>query len=281
MNYLNVINYGNKILKANKIINFNLDSELILAKVLNYKREELLINLEKKIEVKKFKIFKKLVARRIKKEPIAYIFKQKEFWRYKFRVNQNVLIPRPETEIIVEETLKLISPYSSKHILDIGTGSGCIILSVIKERPKSYGAAVDISKKAIKIAKINAKMHHIQNKIKFININVDKLQSDKYDFILSNPPYISNIDYKRLDKSVKQFEPIKALNAGVDGLSEIKKLIIKSKQLLKKNGKLIFEIGNEQMFKVKSLLNENNFYINKICKDYRSFPRVIVSTYIY
>ena len=128
MNYINVINYGNKILKANKITNFNLDSELILAKVLNYKREELLINLEKKIEVKKFKIFKKLVARRVEKEPIAYIFQHKEFWRYKFKVNQNVLIPRPETEIIVEEALKLISPFSSKHILDIGTGSGCIIL---------------------------------------------------------------------------------------------------------------------------------------------------------
>ena len=280
MNYINVINYGNKILKANKIKNFNLDSELILAKVLNYKREELLINLEKKIEIKKFKIFKKLVARRVEKEPIAYIFQHKEFWRYKFKVNQNVLIPRPETEIIVEEALKLISPFSSKHILDIGTGSGCIILSVIKDRPKSYGTAIDICKKAIKIAKINAKMHHLENKIKFINIDVDKFNSDKYDFILSNPPYISSIDYKRLDNSVRQFEPLKALNAGIDGLSEIKKLILKSKQLLKKNGKLVFEIGNTQMFKVKSLLNKNGFYINKICKDYRSFPRVIISTYI-
>ena len=123
-------------------------------------------------------------------------------------------------------------------------------------------------------------MHHLENKIKFINIDVDKFNSDKYDFILSNPPYISSIDYKRLDNSVRQFEPLKALNAGIDGLSEIKKLILKSKQLLKKNGKLIFEIGNTQMFKVKSLLNKNGFYINKICRDYRSFPRVIISTYI-
>ena len=278
MNYINVINYGNKILKANKITNFNLDSELILAKVLNYKREELLINLEKKIEEKKFKIFKKLVARRVEKEPIAYIFKHKEFWRYKFKVNQNVLIPRPETEIIVEEALKLISPFSSKHILDIGTGSGCIILSVIKDRPKSHGKAIDICKKAIKIAKINAKMHHLENKIKFINIDIDKFNHNKYDFIVSNPPYIKNFDIKRLEDSVRLFEPHLALDAGIDGLSIIKKLILKSKLLLKKNGKIIIEIGENQKYTAMKLLQINGFYINNVCRDYQSYPRVLVAT---
>ena len=280
MNYLNVINYGNRKLKANNIINYNLDSELLLAKVLNYKREKLLINLEKKIEIKKFNIFKKLVARRVKKEPIAYIFKQKEFWRHKFFVNSDVLIPRPETEIIVEEFLKSTKLFSSKHFIDVGTGSGCIIISILKERPKFHGTAVDICKKALKIAKYNAKIHHLENKIKFINIDIDKINSYKYDFVLSNPPYINSIDYKRLDKSVNKYEPVKALNAGIDGLDEIKKIIIRAKKLLKKNGKLILEIDHRNMFQVKNLLYKNRFYINKVCKDYQNFPRVIVSTYI-
>ena len=197
-----------------------------------------------------------------------------------FIVDKNVLIPRPETEIIVDEVLKLTNFNSSKQFLDIGTGSGCIILSVIKERPKSRGTAIDISKKALKVAITNAKMHHLENKIKFINNDVDKHYYNKYDFILSNPPYIDIFNLKRLEKNVRLFEPILALKAGFDGFSEIKKIIYKSKKLLKLKGKLIFEIGNNQMLKSVILLKKNGFYIDKICKDIQLFPRVIVSTKI-
>ena len=189
-----------------------------------------------------------------------------------------MLIPRPETEQIVEEVLELTNVYSSKKFLDIGTGSGCIILSILKERPKCFGTALDISKKALKIANFNAKMHHLQNKIKFINIDIDKFNMNNYDFILSNPPYINEIDLKRLDKDVRLYEPLIALKAGVDGLSEIKKIILKSKKLLKINGKLIFEIGYNQINNVAKLLNENGYYINKVCRDIQSYPRVVVST---
>ncbi len=278
MNYLEALNYGNKILKSRKIINYNLDSQILLSKALNLSRERLLINLSNNLETANFNKFKKLVLRRKKKEPIAYIFKNKEFWKYNFKVNRGVLIPRPETEIIVNKTLKLISLNASKKILDIGTGSGCIMLSILKERPKCHGTAIDISKKALKVAITNAKMHHLQNKIRFINNDIDKFNYNKYDFILSNPPYINSIDIKRLDKDIILYEPLVALQAGIDGLRVIRKLIKKSRTLLKKNGKLIFEIGKNQLIDVIKLLNKNKFYINEVCKDLQSHPRVIVST---
>ena len=280
MNNLEVINYGSKILKLNNIDSYNLDSELLLAKVLNTTRENLLINLENDIKLNIFNNFLKLLDRRIKKEPIAYIFNKKEFWKYKFKVNKDVLIPRPETEIIVNETLKLTNAKSRKNFLDVGTGSGCIILSILKERSNCKGTAIDISKKALKVAISNAKMHHLENKIKFVNIDIDKFNHYKYDFIVSNPPYINNVDLKRLGSNVRLYEPLVALKAGVDGLSEIKKIILKSKKLLKKNGKLVIEIGHQQIKFITYLLKKNGFYVNKICNDIQLHPRVIISTNI-
>ena len=280
MNNLEVINYGSKILKLNNIDSYNLDSELLLAKVLNTTRENLLINLENDIKLNIFNNFLKLLDRRIKKEPIAYIFNKKEFWKYKFKVNKDVLIPRPETEIIVNETLKLTNAKSRKNFLDVGTGSGCIILSILKERSNCKGTAIDISKKALKVAISNAKMHHLENKIKFVNIDIDKFNHYKYDFIVSNPPYINNVDLKRLGSNVRLYEPLVALKAGMDGLSEIKKIILKSKKLLKKNGKLVIEIGHQQIKFITYLLKKNGFYVNKICNDIQLHPRVIISTNI-
>ena len=279
MNNLEALDYGIKFLKKNKISSYNIDSELLLANIQNLSRESLLINLDRIIKKKKYYDYKKLLQRRIKKEPIAYILKKKEFWNSKFSVNKNVLIPRPETEIIVEEILNIIETKSSKNILDVGTGSGCILLSIIKERPNCKGTALDISKNALNIAKTNAKMHHLENKIKFENIDIDKFKDNKYDFVVSNPPYINEIDLKRLEDNVRLFEPMNALKAGLDGLTEIKKLILKSKKLLKLNGKLIFEIGAKQELIIKDFLRKNGYYINKICKDLSLKPRVIISTY--
>ena len=278
MNYLEAINYGNKLLKSNNIKNYSLDSELLLAKVLKSTREKIIINLKDKLRPKKLNHFKEFIIRRQNKEPMAYILNTKEFWKNNFFVNNNVLIPRPETEIIVQEVLNLTNKNSSKQLLDVGTGSGCIILSVIKERPKCYGIAIDISKKALNVAIDNAKIHHLQNKIKFINNDIDKFNYSKYDIILSNPPYIKNSELIGLESNIKLYEPKIALGAGVDGLREIKKLIIKSKKLLKLNGKLIFEIGNNQLFYIMDILRKNSFYINKICYDLQNYPRVIIST---
>ena len=278
MNYSDAIDFGKKNLKNNNIDTYEIDSELLLSKILNLSRERVLINLNNKLNKKYFHNYKKLILRRKLLEPIAYILKKKEFWKNMFFIDYDALIPRPETEIIVEEALKSISNERSINILDIGTGSGCIIISLIKDRPNCYGTAIDICKKALKIAIYNAKIHHLGNKIKFINIDIDKFKHNKYDLIVSNPPYINSINLKRLDNNVRFYEPIVALEAGVDGFREIRKLILNSKKLLKKNGKLIFEIGKNQALPTKNMLNKNNFYVNKICKDMQSIPRVFIAT---
>ena len=279
MNYFQTLKFGSHRLKSSNISTHILDSEILLSFVLNLPREKILINLDSNIKKSIFNNYKILISRRETKEPIAYIINKKEFWKNNFYINNDVLIPRPETEIIVEELLKSTNDKSSKKILEIGTGSGCIVISIIKERANFYATAIDISKKALNIAKINAKMHHLINKIKFINIDIDKIEDSKYDFIISNPPYINKYDLSRLDKSIFSFEPHVALEAGIDGLREIRKIILKSKKLLKINGKLIFEIGNNQYIKIKKILNENGYYINKVIK-VSSYPKVLITTKI-
>ena len=280
MNYFQTLKFGSNKLKLNNIDTHILDSELLLSYALNLPREKVLTNLDAKIKKSRFNSFKKLLYRREKKEPVAYIINNKEFWKNNFYINKDVLIPRPETEIIVEEVLKIVKPFSSKSLLDVGTGSGCIIISIIKERLNCLATAIDISKKALNIARFNAKMHHLINKINFVNIDIDKIQDNKYDFIISNPPYIKKLNLSKLDESVKFFEPYIALEAGIDGLREIKKLIIKSNKLLKRNGRLIFEIGEHQSMIVKNILNDNGYYVNKVINDISSIPRVIISTKI-
>ena len=278
MNYLEAINYGNAILNKNNIQNCGLDTELLLAKALGNNREKILINLNKKIEIKFLNKFIKLISRRKKNEPIAYILQKKEFWKNNFFINKDVLIPRPETELVIEEILKFVDINQSKSFLDVGTGSGNITISLLKERLNLRATALDISRKAIKIAKFNAKMHHLENKINFLNIDIDKFNYNKYDFIVSNPPYIKELNLKNLEDNVRLFEPHLALKAGMDGFREIKKIIKKSRTLLKKNGKLVLEIGNKQDTLTKHLLTKNGYQINKIRKDFNSIPRVIVST---
>ena len=280
MNYLETLNFGSNKLKLKNISSHILDSELLLSFTLNLPREKILTNLNEKIKKQKFNIYKRLLSRREKNEPIAYIIKKKEFWRNIFYVNKNVLIPRPETELIVEEVLKVLKISSSKRLLEVGTGSWCIIVSILQERLNCCATAIDISKKALNIAKFNAKMHHLTDKIKFIHNDIDKFQDNKYDFIISNPPYIEKFNISRLEENIKLFEPNQALEAGVDGFREIKKLIKKSKKLLKINGKLIFEIGKSQHTNAKKMLLDNGYYINKVIKDFSSIPRVIVSTNI-
>ena len=280
MNYQKILNNGINSLKISNIINPELDSELLLSKALNKKREKILINLKKEINKKQLDKFNLYLSRRKKKEPIAYILGFKYFWKYKFIINKSVLVPRPETEQIVEETLNYLSDNESKKILDIGTGSGCIIVSVLKERSRCKAIAIDISSKALKVAKTNAKIHHLENKIKFINIDIDKFNYNKYDLILSNPPYISDIDLIRLDNDVRIYEPRESLSGGLEGYEIITKVIEKSSKLLKNNGKLIVEIGDTQKNNVLKLLKNNGFYINKTGKDLSGRDRCIVSTKI-
>ena len=277
MNCHQILRKANKFLKTNSLKNSNLDSELLLSKVLKKKREKILINLNDTLNPKQIKKFNSLIFRRKNKEPIAQILGFKYFWKYKFVVDKTVLTPRPETEHIIEEALKIIPFKKTLNLLDIGTGSGCIIISILKERTKCRGTAIDISNKALKIAKTNAKLHQLENKIKFININIDKFGTNKYDLILSNPPYINNVDYGRLEDDVRLFEPRPALFGGLDGFRELKKIIKKSSVLLKENGNLIIEIGDNQKNHSVRILKKNGFYIRKICKDLSGKDRCIIS----
>ena len=278
MNCQEILRRGESFLKKNKIKNPFLDSELILSKVINKKREEILLNASTKVKNTDIKKFNKYILRRRQKEPMAYILGYKHFWKYKFLTNKSVLIPRPDTELVIEETLKYLPINNSKKILDIGTGSGCIIVSLLKERPKCIATAIDLSKKAINVAKSNAKLHQLENKINFINIDIDKYNSYNYDLIISNPPYINSVELSRLDDDVIIHEPKSALSGGLDGFKEIKKVIKKSKKLLKINGKLIFEIGERQKYRCLEILYKNGFFVNKISKDLSGKDRCVIST---
>ena len=276
MNILRALHNGYDYLKSNKINSYKIDTELLLSDTLDISRERLILNFHEIISNENYKNFLLKLNRRQKKEPVAYIVNKKEFWKNKFYINKDVLIPRPETEFLVEESLKIISKNQKRRLLEIGIGSGCVITSVLKERKNCSAIGIDCCKKALKIAQINAKLHHIENRIKIFKTDVDNFITGKYDLILSNPPYIEKHQLRYL--GVSEFEPLKALNGGVNGIEILKKVILKASQLLKINGKLIIEIGNNQKYKVKDLLNNNNFFVNKIIKDLSGHDRCIVST---
>ena len=280
MNIQETINKAAKVLKETNIKTPHLDSELLLSKVLKKDRRYILLN-SKKILSRKYLInFTNLICRRKKGEPVAYLTNFKEFWKQKYFVNKDVLIPRPDTEVLIEKTLRMYDKEKKLKILDIGTGSGCLLLSILKERKNFLGIGIDISKKALNVACFNAKLQHLNNRVKFYNSDIDKFFIGKYDLILSNPPYIKNCDLKYLDRDVAHYEPKVALNGGSDGFSEITKVINKASYLIKKNGKLILEIGCYQRNEIVKKLKNNNFYINKIIKDYGKKDRCIISTKI-
>ena len=280
MKYQEALSQGSKILKFNNIRAFNLDSEILLSSSLQLDRSQLILNLNKKIKNKEKDLFFNYIDRRKKSEPIAYITGYKEFWKNKFKVDKNVLIPRPDTEVIVEQVLDYLNINLSKKILDIGTGSGCILLSILRERKKCIGVGVDISKNAIKLAKYNAKIQHIKNRIRFLNSDIDNFYGDKYDLIISNPPYVKLHKINSLDRDIKSFEPKVALNGGVDGYTKIRLTIKKSSTLIKKRGKLFLEVGIDQTRETLKLLKLNGFYTNKVAKDLANINRCLVSTKI-
>ena len=276
MKAFEVIKFGSNLLKEKKIPSHILDSEILLSKTLNRSREDILINLDKKVDKEKIFIFKDYLNRRSKNEPIAYILGEKEFWSKKFEVTKDTLIPRPETELLVE---KLFKKFKEKKIsiLDIGTGSGCIVLSLLSCLKKSNGIGIDISKNAILIAERNAYNHQLTSRVKFFNKSLERVFGKKFDLIVSNPPYIERKYMRNLNDDIKKYEPRIALDGGNDGLDLIKKVIYKSKEILKVKGTLALEIGNEQIKKVSKILVNNNFRILEVIRDYKKNIRSVIS----
>jgi release factor glutamine methyltransferase len=280
MNIENILNEGINILQKNKIPNPQLDSQILLSNLIKRDKKHIILNPKEPLNPEQSKIFKSLIERRRKGEPVAYLINKKEFWKDEFFVNKDVLIPRPDTELIIEQVLKIYSKDAQLQVLDIGTGSGCILLSILKERLNFYGTGIDISKKSINVSKLNAKQLNLTSRVKFFHSSVDNFKIGKYDLIVSNPPYIEFFNLKYLEKDVINFEPKLALSGGFDGFSKIRKVISKAKTLIKKNGKFILEIGFNQKNKVKKILKEEGFYINKAIKDYGKNDRCIISTKI-
>jgi len=280
MNIENILNEGISILQKNKIANPQLDSEILLSNSIKRDKKHIILNPKEVLNSEQLGKFKNLIERRKKGEPIAYLINKKEFWKDEFFVNKDVLIPRPDSELIIEQVLKIYSKDDQLQILDIGTGSGCILLSILKERSNFYGTGIDISKKSINVSKFNAKQLNLTNRVKFFHSSVDNFNNGKYDIIVSNPPYIEQLSLKYLEKDVVNFEPKLALSGGLDGFSKIRKVINKTSNLIKKNGKFILEIGFNQKNKVIKILKEEGFYVNKAIKDYGNNDRCIISTKI-
>ncbi|MDA7752337.1 peptide chain release factor N(5)-glutamine methyltransferase [Candidatus Pelagibacter sp.] len=280
MNIENILNKGINILQKNKTANPQLDSEILLSNSIKRDKKHIILNPKEILNSEQLEKFNSLIERRKKGEPIAYLINKKDFWKNEFFVNKDVLIPRPDSELIIEQVLKIYSKDVQLQVLDIGTGSGCILLSILKERSNFYGTGIDISKKSINVSKFNAKQLNLTNRVKFFHSSVDNFNNGKYDIIVSNPPYIEQLSLKYLEKDVVNFEPKLALSGGFDGFSKIRKVINKASILIKKNGKFILEIGFNQKNKVIKILKKEGFYVNKAIKDYGNNDRCVISTKI-
>ena len=280
MNIQSAITEGANILKDKYINTAQLDAEILMEKVIGKDKKYIILNSEEKLNFERLRFFKTLIKKRSNRKPIAYLINKKFFWKYEFLITEDILIPRPDTELLIELALKITRNKNRINILDIGIGSGCILLSILKEKKNFSGTGIDISKNCINISKINANKLKVTDRTKFYKSDVDKFDLGKYDLIVSNPPYIKKNKLKYLETEVSKFEPKLALDGGLDGLSEIRKVIKKSSELIKKNGKLILEIGFDQKNKVINLLTKKGFYINSISKDLASNDRCIVSTKI-
>ena len=280
MNIQNAIRKGKMILSEKKIKTAELDSEILMSKAINKEKKFLILNFNNEIPKENLNIFNDLVNQRSKGKPIAYLLKKKEFWKNEFVVDRNVLIPRPDTELLVEQALELTKNKNKLNLLDVGVGSGCILLSILNEKKNFYGTGIDICGKSLSICRVNSHKLGLKKRVKLFKSNIDNFQYGKYDLIISNPPYIKKYDLKCLEKDVIGFEPKQALDGGIEGLSEIRKVISKSSELIKKNGFLILEIGFDQKNRVKQILQNKGFYIKKIVKDLSGHDRCIVSTKI-
>ena len=271
------VKQASKILKNHNIHSHELDAQLILSDIMKVKRESLITNNEVVISEKIMEKYDIAVRRRIKREPIAYITGKKEFWSIDFLVNHGTLIPRPETELLI---YKLVNFFKNKriNILDIGTGSGCILLSILKEINFSRGTGIDISSKAIQMAEANSKYLQLLYRSKFKVIDLDKFNIGKYDLIISNPPYIPSRDIKNLSKDITNFEPLIALDGGIDGLDLIKKVIYKSNHLLKRGGLLALEVGYKGYKRISNILRYNGYRELSKEYDYNRNVRCIIST---
>ena len=254
------------------------NAELLLANILICKRLDLYLKFDQPLKENEIILYREFIRRRGKFEPLQYITGSVEFFGIEFKVNKSVLIPRPETEILVETIINSAGKEENIDILDIGTGSGNIAVSIAMNLPNSKISAMDNSIDALEVAKENAKLNSVENRIDFMNesiLNGFNYPAKKYDIIVSNPPYISAEEFRVVQPELKVFEPRAALTDEGDGLTFFRIISSKTKTILKEKGKLFFEVGKDQSKLVEKILLENDFQNITIKKDYLNIERVV------
>ena len=255
-----------------------INAELLLANILNCKRLDLYLKFDQPLKEEEINLYREFISRRGKFEPLQYITGSVEFFGLEFKVNKSVLIPRPETEILVETVIYSADKEENIDILDIGTGSGNIAVSVAKNLPNSNISAIDNSSEALMVAKENAKLNSVANRINFINdsiLNGIIYSAKKYDIVVSNPPYIPVDEFQNLQPELKVYEPRTALTDEGDGFLFFRIISSKTKNMLKEKGKLFFEVGKDQYKQVENILLENDFRNVTVKKDYLNIERVV------
>jgi release factor glutamine methyltransferase len=274
-----LLDWTTEYLKKNKVEEPHLEAEILLSHALNSERIKLYIDFEKIVDKNTLATFKGFITRRAKGEPSAYITGNKQFMSLNFIVTKDVLIPRPETELIVENAIGVSKKFTGKaSILDIGTGSGAIAVSLAKFIENSEIVATDLSEKALDVAALNAKKHGVENKIKFIKADLFPDDVQKFDIIVSNPPYIKTALINGLQREVKDFEPLSALDGGGDGLTYYQAILAKAPEYLKENGAIILEISPDLAKDIVSLAR--NTLASKdirVIKDLNGLDRVVVA----
>lgn len=275
---LQAINLSTDYLEKYNVESPRLNAELLLAEILNCKRLELYLLYDKPLNDEEISDYRNYLKRRSNREPLQYILGYTEFYGYKFIVNSSVLIPRPETEILVESVIAKYSDRQKIRILDIGTGSGNICVSLLKNLTNASAVGIDISSETLSVTKKNAELNQVSNRLelkKFDILKDNHSELGKFDLVVSNPPYVSIEDYVNLQPELKVYEPAASLTDYSDGYNFYKKIIPVSKELLTEKGRIIFEIGKGQFNNIKEIFLLHGFSNIQIIKDYNQIERII------
>lgn len=275
---LEAIKLSDEYLQKYRIESPRLNAELLLAEILNCKRLDLYLLYDRPLSKDELITYREFLKRRSKREPLQYITGSVEFYGLRFAVNKSVLIPRPETELLVESVLNSFSEENNIRILDIGVGSGNISISILKNKSTATALGIDVSKSVLTLAETNAKKNSVDDRLKLLKHDIFKDDTSvlgKFDLIISNPPYISQSDYEMLEPELKVYEPSSALTDHADGYSFYKRIISVYKNLLTRGGKLFFELGKDQKQKVKEDMESAGFININITKDYSQIDRII------
>lgn len=271
MTYRQAEQKGEHMLQAAGVMDAKIDAWLLLEMVARIDRSFYFTHINDDVEPEVLTEYERVVEKRAEHVPLQYITGEQEFMGMTFKVNSNVLVPRQDTETLVEETLKVITP--GMEVLDLCTGSGCILLSILKNAPGVRGTGSDVSKQALLVAKENAKLHELE--AEWVRSNLFDNVSGRFDMIVSNPPYIARAQIHTLMPEVQQFEPIEALDGGEDGLDFYRKIVAEAPLYLKESGFLFFEIGYDQGEAVKRLMCAAGFSDVAVIKDLAGNDRVV------